>query len=160
MKIDKYGGVHFTIVVTQESEEKIRERSLQKGISLTECIVDTALNIKLPDSSKLKAIRKPTKTISYKQQAKEYMDSLKNKEYGKDDVMNKENGASAKTKQFHLRVKPEVFEQIQKKAADMAMSVSDYVSFVTTRYDIEEVSMKLDKVAALLEKEKESKGEE
>ena len=152
MTTDRYGGKHFTFVVTEEAKERIKEQSLLQGITQTEFIIDKALNLNIPDSSKLKAVvRKPNRTFSYKVAAKRFTQELKEKE--EENMANRKNGASAKTAQFHLRVTPEVFEQIQKKAADMSMSVSDYVTFVTTRYDIEEVSMKMDKVIELLEKQ-------
>ena len=150
MTIDKYGGKHFTFVVTEAAKQKIEEQSRLQGITKTEFIVDKALNFQIPDSSVLKAIRKPVRTASYKEAAKKFVAELKIEK--EEDIMaNKKNGASTKTAQFHLRVSPEVYEQIQKKAADMAMSVSDYVTFVTTKYDIEEISMKMDKIIEMLE---------
>lgn len=156
MTVDKYGGKHFTFVVTEEAKQKIEEQSQLQGITKTEFIVDKALNFQIPDSSTLKTIRKPVRTASYKEAAKKFVAELKTEK--EEEIMaNKKNGASTKTAQFHLRVSPEVYEQIQKKAADMAMSVSDYVTFVTTKYDIEEVSMKMDKIIEMLENQEKEK---
>lgn len=152
MTVDRYGGKHFTFVVTEEAKQKIKEQSQLQGVTQTEFIVDKALNFRIPDSSALKTIRKPVRTASYKEAAKKFVAELKTEK--EEEIMaNKKNGASTKTAQFHLRVSPEVYEQIQKRAADMAMSVSDYVTFVTTKYDIEEVSMKMDRIIELLEKQ-------
>ena len=156
MAVDRYGGKHFTFVVTEEAKQKIKEQSQLQGVTQTEFIVDKALNFRIPDSSALKTIRKPVRTVSYKEAAKKFVAELKTEK--EEEIMaNKKNGASTKTAQFHLRVSPEVYEQIQKKAADMAMSVSDYVTFVTTKYDIEEVSMKMDKIIEMLENQEKGK---
>lgn len=150
MTIDKYGGVHFTFVVTEQVKNIIKERSEAEGISQTDYILKAALNIRIPDSSALKAIRKPIKTTEYKLAAKKFVADLKNNTTQREDNdMNKKNGASKKTAQFHLRVTPESYATIQKKADEMAMSVSDYVEFVISKYDIEEVSMKMDKVLGM-----------
>lgn len=142
-KTDKYGGLHFTFVVTEQAKAVIKEQSEKQGITQTEFIVNAAVNTKIPDSSIWKSIRKPVMTNDYKQKAKEFVEIMKNTDR-EDNDMNKKNGASQKTAQFHLRVTPETYAQIQKKANEMSMSVSDYVTFVTTRFDVQEISAKMD----------------
>lgn len=148
MKIDNYGFFHLNVVVTERADEEIRTRARDKNMTVTDYIIERAANARIPDSSKLKKI-KIKYPPDYKQRAKEFVNALKEKEGS--DNMNKPNGASKKTAQFHLRVTPETMAVIQEKAEKMSMSVSDYVTFVCTRYDLDEVSAKLDKVVELLE---------
>lgn len=60
--------------------------------------------------------------------------------------MGKEN-----VNQFHLRVTQETYDEIKRRAAAMSMSVSDYVVFVTTQFDITEISRKIDEINARLD---------
>jgi len=159
MIIDKYGCYHITVSVTEKAKEKIYQQSAEKDMSITDYICWIASTFQIPDSSVLKAI-KIKKTKEYRNNARSYVNSLKEKnitEKEEDDDMNRKNGASLKTAQFHLRVTPETYRIIQDKAAAMAMSTSDYVTFVTTRYDIEDVNLKLDKLLAYIEEEKKNK---
>ena len=150
METDKYGFYHLNVKVTERADEQIRKMSQERGMTVTDLIIEKATTLRIPDSRQLKKL-KAKYPKNYKEQAKAFLEDIKNTNGEKE--MNRANGASKKTAQFHLRVTPEVYQIIQEKAEAMAMSVSDYVTFVTTRYDIEEVSAKMDKVISLLEKE-------
>ena len=51
-----------------------------------------------------------------------------------------------RTEQFHLRVTQETYEEIKRKAAEFSMSISDYVVFVITHFDLMEISKKIDEI--------------
>lgn len=53
--------------------------------------------------------------------------------------------------QFHLRTEAETFEKIKKKAKSLSMSISDYVAFTTTQFDVLEISKKIDMLNALID---------
>lgn len=55
-------------------------------------------------------------------------------------------GKNVNTSQFHLRVPQEVYDEIKRRAAKMSLSVSDYVVFVTTQFDVAEISRKIDEI--------------
>lgn len=148
-QVDKYGFCHLNVVVTEKANEIIRSRAKELNMTATDFIIDRAISVRIPDSKVLKKV-KAKHPADYTEKAKAFLKEIKERE-GNDD-MNKPNGASKKTAQFHLRVSPEAFQIIQDRAEAMSMSVSDYVTFITTRFDIEEVSAKLDKLIALLEK--------
>lgn len=148
MKIDKYGFCHLNVVVTEKADEAIRTRAKEKNMTVTDFIIDQAISVRIPDSDKLKKIQAEY-SADYEEKAKAFLKEIKERE---GDGMNRPNGASKKTAQFHLRVSPEAFQIIQDRAEAMSMSVSDYVTFITTRFDIEEINKKLDKLIALLEK--------
>lgn len=56
------------------------------------------------------------------------------------------NSANINTNQFHLRVPQETYDIIKRRAAEMSLSVSDYVVFVTTHFDVAEISRKIDEI--------------
>lgn len=63
------------------------------------------------------------------------------------------------TNQFHLRVTQDAYDKIKRRAAEMSLSVSDYVVFVTTHFDVMEISRKIDEINARLDAiEAQSKG--
>ena len=59
---------------------------------------------------------------------------------------NIEQKKKGKTGQFHLRVTPEAYEEIKKRAAAFSMSISDYVVFTTVHFDVMEISKKIDEI--------------
>lgn len=151
METDKYGFYHLNVKVTECADETIRRVSQERGMTVTDFIIEKATTLRIPDSKQFKKL-KAKYPKDYKEQAKAFLEDIKKNGEG---VMNRKNGASKKTAQFHLRVTPETYQIIQEKAEAMAMSVSDYVTFVTTRFDIEEVSVKMDKVITMLENKNE-----
>ena len=60
-------------------------------------------------------------------------------------------GNGVAKKQFHLRVTQETYDEIKRRAEAMSLSVSDYVVFITTQYDVMEVSRKIDEINARLD---------
>lgn len=70
-----------------------------------------------------------------------------------DNIMKKDNTvqppvkkACAEKKQFHLRVPQDVYDEIERRATRQGMTVSNYIVFVTTQFDIVDISKKLDEV--------------
>ena len=53
---------------------------------------------------------------------------------------------SSDKKQFHLRVPQAVYDEIEKRASRQGMTVSNYIVFVTTQFDIVDISNKIDEV--------------
>lgn len=51
-----------------------------------------------------------------------------------------------KTEQFHLRVTQETYEEIKRKAAEFSMSISDYIVFAITHFNLMEISKKIDEI--------------
>ena len=152
METDKYGFYHLNVKVTERADEQIRKMSQERKMTATDFIIEKATTLRIPDSRQLKKLKAQYPKY-YKRDARAFLEELKNR--NGEEAMNRQNGASKKTAQFHLRVTPEVYQIIQEKAEAMAMSVSDYVTFVTTRFDIEEVSAKMDKVISMLENKNE-----
>jgi uncharacterized protein (DUF1778 family) len=152
MKTDKYGFYHLNVNVTERADEQIRRVSQERGMTVTDFIIEKATTLQIPDSRQFKKL-KAKYPKNYREQAKAFLEDIKKK--NGEEIMNRPNGASKKTAQFHLRVTPETYQIIQEKSEAMAMSVSDYVTFVTTRFDIEEISAKMDKVISMLESKNE-----
>ena len=136
-------------MVTPFARETVSQKCKESGKTISEYVCKLAANFVIPDSRILKLIKIERKQ-DYKLYARGYLEKNIKRIRGNND-MNKKNGASTKTAQFHLRVSPAVYQNIKAKADEMSMSVSDYVTFVTTRYDIEEISLKLDKMSEQLE---------
>ena len=140
---------HVTFAITQDANKIANEQSQLLGITKTKFIVDKATDLNPPDSSRLNDIPMPKRTTEYIKQAKEYLSTIKPLTEKEKNTMNKKNGASTKTSQIHLRVTKDVHDSILSKAKEMSMSASDYITFVTTRFDLEEVSLKMDRILEL-----------
>lgn len=51
-----------------------------------------------------------------------------------------------RTEQLHLRVTGETYDVIKRKAAEFSMSISDYIVFVITHFNLMEFSEKVDEI--------------
>lgn len=142
LKIDEYGYVRFNVVVPTQMKDDIREKCKEEKKNISEYVCGLAANLVVPDSKILKQIRIDRYNRDYRMVAKKYVKEIK-----ESDNMSRVSGMNPKTSQFHLRVPAQVYQAIKAKADKMSMSVSDYIIFSITKYDIEEVSLKLDKTA-------------
>lgn len=150
------------IYVDENSNNKVRYEAEKLGISISDYIVYTTLFFKTKDIpekldktlNKLNKLLKeqPKQTTKFN---KNVMKELANQYKEGSNVMvtekrnkKKEEG---KTKQFHLRVTQEAYEEIKKRAATFSMSISDYVVFVTLHFDVMEISKKIDTINAKID---------
>lgn len=58
---------------------------------------------------------------------------------------NMENSVG-RTEQLHLRVTRETYDVIKRKVAEFSMSISDYIVFVITHFNLMEFSEKVDEI--------------
>lgn len=66
-------------------------------------------------------------------------------EQEKNITENMEN-SEGRTEQLHLRVTGETYDVIKRKAAEFSMSISDYIVFVITHFNLMEFSEKVDEI--------------
>lgn len=62
------------------------------------------------------------------------------------NITNKETAPAERKTSFHLRVSNETFEIIKKKADSYGLSVSNYVEFVISAFDIMDIAGKIDEL--------------
>lgn len=64
--------------------------------------------------------------------------------------INKNNTISTaneeRSEQLHLRVTPEAHDEIKRRATALSMSISDYIVFTTTHFDIMDIAKKVDEI--------------
>lgn len=138
-------------IVSDYVDEKIREESNKLDLTIGDYILYAAVMFKVDDI--------PAKLDSVIEKLDNYMKINKipyNKKNKGATIMseiqkfNDEKGQADK-KQFHLRITPEAYEEVERRAAQFSMSLSDYIVFVTTSFDIMEISKKLDEINSKLD---------
>lgn len=140
------------ISVSEEANELIRSESAKKGVTMSDYITDIALSFQADEiSKKLDATLQKLKRHINAFNKLHPDDPIRLKYRNKGDVIMAEKGKKAETKQFHLRVTQETFDEIKRRANAMSLSVSDYIVFVTMHYDVMEVSRKIDEINARLD---------
>ena len=134
------------IYVDDITYNKIISESKNTGLTFSDYISYIALTFDVKCAHK-----KITKTLIFLDQY------LKNNNieyiYKGDNIMKKGNAVqssvekiSSEKKQFHLRVPQDVYDEIEKRAARQGMTVSNYIVFVTTQFDIIDISKKIDEI--------------
>lgn len=154
--------------VDEGTAEKIRTESKLLGISISEYVLYTAFTFKTDDI--------PQKLDNTLKKLNQYMDIKGIKPIKKGDgiTMTKRNGSELRqqdgaragkseneagteareieqpkkerNEQFHLRITQESYDEIKRRAAQFSMSLSDYIVFVTTHFDIMDISRKIDEI--------------
>lgn len=139
--------------VDEGTAEKIRTESKLLGISISEYVLYTAFTFKTDDI--------PQKLDNTLKKLNQYMDikGIKPIKKGDGNIMTKrsDNGAGTeereieqpkkeRNEQFHLRITQESYDEIKRRAAQFSMSLSDYIVFVTTQFDIMDISRKIDEI--------------
>lgn len=146
------------ICVSKEAGQIVRAKADALGMTYSDYIIDKALSFKIDDVPKKldTAIRKLgtlvpqdvlqniTEDVNNKMQqfAKNFKEQCK---IARGKTMKDNIG------HFHLRTEAETFEKIKKKAKSLSMSISDYVAFTTTQFDVLEISKKIDILNALID---------
>lgn len=126
------------IKVSEQARKIICEESKKNGMTIGDYIVQSALAFNV--SGIPKELEKALAKINA--YAKE--NNIKFKK--RTGVYDMEEKNKSEKGQFHLRVPQETFDEIRRKAEAFNMSVSDYVTFVTTCFDIKEISKKIDEI--------------
>ena len=146
------------VYVDEKSDEKVRSEAKALGISISDYVLYAALFFKTDDISEkldltiyklnrlnlssLKSITTHLTKNTVKKIIKQYKEGS-NFMTNENNIEQKKKG---KTGQFHLRVTPEAYEEIKKRAAAFSMSISDYVVFTTVHFDVMEISKKIDEI--------------
>lgn len=141
--------IRLHLYADEKADAKIRKESEKVGISIADLIMCYVFSFdvdKIPDGIN-SALNKTNKLLKNENISVRYKKKVK--ERGREAMAKTTNKAN--TKQFHLRVTEECFEEIKRKAAEYSMSVSDYVVFVITHYDITETTDKVDEINAKLD---------
>lgn len=143
------------VYVDKATSEKVREESQKLGVSISEYVIYTALTFKVRDiPDKLdRAISKLDTLMrdgSIRLVHKQRTDSTRKgetdmAEQEKNITENMEN-SEGRTEQLHLRVTGETYDVIKRKAAEFSMSISDYIVFVITHFNLMEFSEKVDEI--------------
>ena len=143
----------LNIYVTEEVDNVIRTKSKENGMLMGDYIIERALSFELENIPE-----KLSETIALlnriKRRALDMTDDKTKKNVvqssQKQAEMNKQVKEAVsgvyKTKGFHLRVTEETYEKLKKKAAEYSMSLSDYVVFVITYFDVEKISNQIDTI--------------
>lgn len=138
--------------VDEGTAEKIRTESSLLGITLSEYVLYTAFSFKTDDI--------PQKLDCTLEKINQYMETnniqcniSKNegdgngmKDKGEKGEQIEITAKKERNEQFHLRITPESYDEIKRRAAELSMSLSDYVVFVTTHFDIMDISRKIDEI--------------
>ncbi len=69
---------------------------------------------------------------------------LLNKKKG--DIPMAKKVSDVRTEQFHMRVSKACYDEIKARASSYSMTVSDYVMFVLTHYDVYETNRRVDEI--------------
>lgn len=148
------------ICVSKEAGQIVRAKADALGMTYSDYIIDKALSFKIDDVPKKldTAIRKLgtlvpqdilqniTEDVNNKMQ--QFAENFKEQcKIARGKTMKDNNNIG----QFHLRTEAETFEKIKKKAKSLSMSISDYVAFTTTQFDVLEISKKIDMLNALID---------
>lgn len=142
----EYKSKRLQIFVNEAADKKIRSESAAQGITITDYVVSTAMAYRIGEE--IKKLDATLRRLKKYMQENNIKFSYKAKKKKGDVVMAKKEGT---LKQFHLRVTPSAYEEIKRKATQMSLTVSDYVVFVTTNYDVMEISRKIDEINARLD---------
>ncbi len=165
------------IYVRDEHNDLIRQESKKQGLSISEYIINKVISfdvkgIPLMLDDIIRLIKKLSeKKVLKMSEDKEIVQALAKltsiependesftetedldavlKEFvsAKDD---KKCNLTIKTKQLHIRTSEEVYELIKVQAAKHSMSMNDYIAFIATEFDIENISKKVDAIYDLL----------
>lgn len=140
------------VYVDKATSEKIKEESLNLGVSMSEYVVYAALAFKVRDipdklDDTLAKLDQYISDNNIKLKRKKPTKAEQKVEKGERTMAEKTNESTeVRTEQFHLRVTQETYEEIKRKAAEFSMSISDYVVFVITHFDLMEISKKIDEI--------------
>ena len=121
--------------------QKIRDKY---GIRKTEAVLYTALNFDLSQVSK-----KLTVTFDKVNNILKKADIVcETKNEGVCTMRHNTNKEElkARSEQLHLRVTPEAHAEIKRRATALSMTISDYIVFTTTHFDIVDIARKVDEI--------------
>lgn len=138
------------VYVDKATREKVEIESQKLGVSISEYVIYSALVFKvrdIPDKlnraiSTLDALMQ-NKNI-YLVFGEQNPDYVRKGEITMAEKTNENN--EVRTEQFHLRVTQETYKEIKRKAAEFSMSISDYIVFVITHFNLMELSEKVDEI--------------
>lgn len=141
------------VYVDAVSNEKIRTSCERYGITISEYVLYTALSFDLNNVSGLlnDALNKTNALAECRG-----VDVSNIKGKGEKTMSKASNSEpeieKAGSTQLNIRITPEAFEEIKKRAADLSMRVSDYIVFTTTHFDIMDIANKVDEINQKLDK--------
>lgn len=149
--------------VDEKTAEKIRTESKRLGISISEYVLYTAFMFKTDDIPQkldntleklnhymnmkgIEPVKKGDGSIMTKTSGDELRQRSGTKTNKGSNAAEKEQPKKERNEQFHLRITQESYDEIKRRAAKFSMSLSDYVVFVTTHFDIMDISRKIDEI--------------
>ena len=141
------------VYVDAVSNEKIRTSCERYGITISEYVLYTALSFDLNNVSGLlnDALNKTNALAECRG-----VDVSNIKGKGEKTMSKASNSEpeieKAGSTQLNIRITPEAFEEIKKRAAALSMCVSDYIVFTTTHFDIMDIANKVDEINQKLDK--------
>lgn len=141
------------VYVDAVSNEKIRTSCERYGITISEYVLYTALSFDLNNVSGLlnDALNKTNALAECRG-----VDVSNIKGKGEKTMSKASNSEpeieKAGSTQLNIRITPEAFEEIKKRATALSMRVSDYIVFTTTHFDIMDIANKVDEINQKLDK--------
>lgn len=139
------------VYVSETSNKKIRELCEKYDISISEYVIYTALSFDL--SNVLNSICEAlSKTNTLASQYKVDVSNIKGKGEKRMSKMPTTDINKIGSSQLNLRITPEAFDEIKRRAATLSMSISDYIVFTTTHFDIMDIAKKVDEINSKLDK--------
>ena len=141
------------IYVDAVSNEKIRTSCEKYGITISEYVLYTALSFDLNNVSGLlnDALNKTNALAKCRGVDVSNIKGKGEKTMSKASYSEPEIEKAGST-QLNIRITPEAFEEIKKRAAALSMRVSDYIVFTTTHFDIMDIANKVDEINQKLDK--------
>lgn len=158
-KGEKYKSKRIHIYVSDEINEFIRNECERQGTTISKYIVNKV--IEFDASNIMKRLNEIIKMLKILKK-KKVLNVLSNKEMDKllegtagetiEEVLKEADSKpfTNKSKGLHLRMDAKTYDALKAKADKMSMSMSDYVGFVCTEFDIENISKKVDAIYDLL----------
>lgn len=141
------------VYVDAVSNEKIRTSCEKYGITISEYVLYTALSFDLNNVSGLlnDALNKTNALAECRGVDVSNIKGKGEKTMSKASYSEPEIEKAGST-QLNIRITPEAFEEIKKRAVALSMRVSDYIVFTTTHFDIMDIANKVDEINQKLDK--------
>ena len=136
------------IYVDPKSAEEIEKGCARYSISISKYVLYAALNFDL--SNVAENLSLILAEINKHMQNAGVTCEITNKGVKTMTEINKNNTISTaneeRSEQLHLRVTPEAHDEIKRRAMALSMSISDYIVFTTTHFDIMDIAKKVDEI--------------
>lgn len=132
------------VYVDKKANEKVREGCEKLGLSISEYVLYTAFSF---DASRIaKSLNVTLSKVNKMLKDANITCKIKSKGVRTMKENTKNTEMEVRSEQLHLRVTPEAHDEIKRRATALSMSISDYIVFTTTHFDIMDIAKKVDEI--------------